>query len=136
MNLTNQVTPTKEQFVKLMKEYPPDEPVVMINLLKFKEKSDTGDETGEEAYARYGRNVAPLLKAVGGRLLWSGKVNMTVIGDKEDHPDMILIVEYPSVAKFAEMSTSEAYRKIAHDRELSLTYGGLLASNTAVLGAI
>ncbi|MEM7336608.1 MAG: DUF1330 domain-containing protein, partial [Chloroflexota bacterium] len=124
MNLTNQVVPTRAQFSQLMKEYPADEPVVMINLLKFKAKSDTGDETGAEAYARYGRNVQPLLEAVGGRLLWSGRVNMTVIGDEDDHPDMVLIVEYPSIANFAEMSTSDAYRAVAHDRELSLTYGG------------
>ena len=134
MNLTNQVTPTREQFIDFMKNYPADEPVVMVNILKFKAKSDTGDESGATAYARYGRNVAPLLKAVGGRVLWTGNVNMTVIGDSDDQPDMVLIVEYPSAAKFVEMSTSEAYRAIAHDRELSLTYGGLLASATSVLG--
>lgn len=134
MNLTNQVTPTRDQFINFMKNYPADEPVVMVNLLKFKEKSGTGDESGAAAYARYGRNVAPLLQAVGGRVLWSGKVNMTVIGDAEDQPDMVLVVEYPSAAKFIEMSTSEAYRAIADDRELSLTYGGLLASATAGLG--
>ena len=67
-------------------------------------------------------------------VLWSGKVNMTVIGDSDDQPDMVLVVEYPSAAKFVEMSTSEAYRAIAHDRELSLTYGGLLASATSQLG--
>ena len=141
MNLTNQVTPTREQFIDFMKNYPAGEPVVMVNILKFKAKSGTteasdGDiESGAAAYARYGRNVAPLLKAVGGRVLWSGKVNMTVIGDSDDQPDMVLVVEYPSAAKFVEMSTSDAYRAIAHDRELSLTYGGLLASATSQLGA-
>ena len=60
---------------------------------------------------------------------------MTIIGDSDDQPDMVLVVEYPSAAKFVEMSTSEAYRAIAHDRELSLTYGGLLASATSQLGA-
>lgn len=134
MNLTNQVTPTREQFIDFIKNYPADEPVVMVNILKCKAQSGTGDESGAAAYARYGRNVAPLLKAIGGRVLWTGKVNMTVIGDSEEQPDMVLIVEYPSAAKFVEMSTSEAYRAIAHDRELSLTYGGLLASSTMTLG--
>ncbi|MGB1252042.1 MAG: DUF1330 domain-containing protein [Candidatus Promineifilaceae bacterium] len=133
MYLTNQITPTREQFIDFMKNYPADEPVVMVNILKFKAKSDTGNESGAAAYARYGRNVAPLLKGVGGRVLWSGKVNATVIGDSENQPDMVMIVEYPSAAKFVEMSTSEAYRAVAHDRELSLTYGGLLASSTATL---
>lgn len=134
MNLTDQVIPTREQFIDFMKNYPADEPVVMVNILKFKAKSDTGDESGAAAYARYGRNITPLLKAVGGRVLWSGKVNMTVIGDSDDQPDMVMIVEYPSAAKFIEMSTSDAYRAISDDRELSLTYGGLLASATSQLG--
>ena len=130
MNLTNQVVPTREQFLQFIKEYPADEPVVMVNILKFKGKVEGSDEAGKLAYARYGKNVAPLLKGVGGRVIWAGKVNMTVIGDQEDQPDMVLIVEYPSSAKFVEMSTSEAYQAIAHDRELSLEYGGLLASGT------
>lgn len=130
MNLTDQVVPTREQFMQFMKEYPADEPVVMINILKFKGKVEGTDEAGKLAYARYSKNVSPLLKGVGGRVLWAGNVNMTVIGDADDQPDMVLIVEYPSSAKFVEMSTSEAYRAIAHDRELSLEYGGLLASST------
>lgn len=134
MNLTNQVTPNREQFIEFMKTYPPDQPVVMVNLLKFEATAGTGDESGAAAYARYARNVAPLLKAVGGRVLWSGTVNATVIGDYDDQPDMVAIVEYPSVAKFVEMSTSDAYRAIAHDRELSLTYGGLLATTTVGFG--
>lgn len=130
MNLTNQVTPSREQFIHFMKNYPTDEPVVMVNILKFKAQSGTGEESGEAAYARYLENVTPMVHDIGGRLIWSGKVNMTVIGDYDDQPDMILIVEYPSAAKFVQMSTTEAYRAIADDRELSLTYGGLLASST------
>ena len=131
MNLTNQIVPTREQFMKFMKEYPADEPVVMVNILKFRATVEGSKEAGELAYARYSKNVYPLLKGVGGRVLWAGKVNMTVIGDADDQPDMVLLVEYPSSAKFVEMSTSEAYRAIAHDRELSLEYGGLLASATS-----
>ena len=37
---------------------------------------------------------------------------------------------YPSKEAFIEMSTSEAYKKISHDREISLEYGGLLATET------
>ena len=134
MLLNNQVVPTKEQFVTFMKTYPKDEPVVMINLLKFKEKSGKGEESGREAYKRYGKNVQRLLDKVGGKVLWAGEVNMTVIGDPTDHPDMVAIVEYPSAQKFVEMSTSAEYQPIGVDREISLTYGGLLASSTSSLG--
>jgi len=108
-----------------MKTYPKDEPVVMINLLKFKEKSGKGEESGREAYRRYYKNVQRLLdKAcpdegrIGGKVLWVGEVNMTVIGDPTDHPDMVAIVEYPSAQKFVEMSTSAEYQPIGVNREI------------------
>lgn len=135
MLLNNQVVPAREEFIKFMKTYPKDEPVVMINLLKFKEKSGQGDESGREAYMRYSKNVQPLLDRVGGKVLWSGEVNMTIIGDPTDHPEMVAIVEYPSAQKFIEMATSAAYREVGVDREISLQYGGLLASSTRYLAS-
>ena len=32
-------------------------PVVMLNLLKFKERSDSGDRTGQQEYGAYARDV-------------------------------------------------------------------------------
>ena len=130
MLLNNQILPTREQFIGMMKNYPADTPVVMINILRFRDQVDGREETGTEAYDRYITNVTPLLQAVGGKVIWRGEVKLTVIGDDQDQPDVVLLVEYPSVQKFAEMSTSEAYRAISHDREIALTYGGLLASTT------
>lgn len=130
MILDTQVTPTRAQFMQMMQEHPADTPVVMVNILRFRDQVDGREESGAAAYARYSANVMPLLKKVGGRIIWRGTVNQTVIGDEQDQPDVIILVEYPSVQKFAEMSTSDAYRAIAHDRELALTYGGLLASTS------
>lgn len=130
MNLTNQVMATKEDFVDFIKNYPSQTPVVMVNILKFKAKSGNGDETGKAAYNRYSNNTAPLLAAVGGKLVWAGKVNKTIIGDTTDQPDRMLIISYPSKEAFIKMTTSEAYLKISHDRELALEYGGLMVTET------
>ncbi len=135
MHLTNQITADKEQFIDFIKNYPSQTPVTMLNILKFKEKSGNVDddgvhETGERAYNRYGKNVAPLLAKVGGQLVWAGKANQTLIGDYEEQPDRIIIVSYPSKEAFIEMTTSEAYQKIKHDREISLVYGGLIVTET------
>ncbi|MEM6317044.1 MAG: DUF1330 domain-containing protein [Bacteroidota bacterium] len=130
MQLTNQVHPTKEQFQELVKNYPKDQPVVMINILRYKEKTGNGEETGEAAYARYGQNVLPFLKKAGGRLLWRGDVRHTVIGDVEQPPQVVLLVQYPNIDKFIEMSTDPAYIEVAKDRTLGLEYGGLFASST------
>ena len=111
MHLTNQVMATTEVFVDFIQNYPSGTPLVMLNILKFKAKTEDGEETGEEAYNRYGQNVAPLLAKVGGKILCGGHVKRT----KE---------------AFNEMSTSEAYAKIGGDREKALEYGGLIVTET------
>ncbi len=126
MNL-NQTSATPEQLAALM-TYPADTPVVMVNILKYKARTGQGDETGAEAYARYMRNVAPVLAQAGGKLLWKGTVHTTVIGETEGQPDVVLLVEYPSVQHFLKMASSPAYQAVADDRTLALEYGGLLAT--------
>ncbi|HAS39584.1 MAG TPA: DUF1330 domain-containing protein [Microscillaceae bacterium] len=132
MLLNNQIVATGEQIKKLAQDYPKNTPVVMVNILKFKTKTDKGDESGQAAYMRYSQNVAPLLAKAGGQVLWSGQVNTTIIGDTEDQPDMILVVEYPSIQNFLAMVTSPEYQAVKEDREIALEYGGLLASSSLI----
>ena len=49
MHLTNQILAPKENFVDFIKNYPSQTPLVMVNILKFKEQTEDG-RTGEEAY--------------------------------------------------------------------------------------
>lgn len=128
MQLT-QVKPSEEQIAQLM-AYPKDTPVVMVNILKFKTKTENSNETGQEAYARYFKNVQPLVAQSGAKLIWKGTVATTVIGDSDDQPNMILLVEYPSVTHFLEMASNPEYQKIANDRTIALEYGGLIACQT------
>ena len=130
MHLTNQVTPTKEEFEDFIKNYPSQTPLVMLNILKFKSQSGIGNESGEEAYNRYSENVKPLLDKVGAKPIWAGNVKKTLIGDYTSQPDRVLIVYYPSKEAFIKMSTSEAYFKIGNDRKIGLEYGGLIATES------
>lgn len=129
MNLTNQVIPTKEEFVDFIKNYPSNTPLVMVNILKFKEKSGNGDESGRDAYKRYSKNMDPLVAKAGGKLIWAGNVERTVIGDYSAQPDMFLIVSYPSKESFIAMSTTPEYEEISKDRKLALEYGALLSTS-------
>lgn len=63
--------------LKAFAHLPADQPVVMINLLKF---NDTG---GVDSYRRYGVEVQPHLERVGGRVVYSGGNPWAVIGDDE-----------------------------------------------------
>lgn len=120
MHLDNQVNPTKEQF-KALFSLPQDEPVVMLNLLKYK------GEEGEAAYKRYSENIVPFLKKAEGRLIWKGNTIHTVIGSDEAQPDMVLLVEYPTVGHLIKMIQDPAYQEVAKDRTIGLSYGGLIA---------
>ena len=71
------IRPNKAQFIELM-EAPDEGPVVMLNLLKFKEKADGAEGTGASEYGKYGdaanlpvsamkkKTVSSALKASGG----------------------------------------------------------------------
>ena len=130
MKLTNQVTPSKEEFLKFIKEYPDNAPITMINILKFKEKSGKGEETGKDAYLRYSKNMVALMEKANAKVVWMGYVHQTLIGDYESQPDMLIIVNYPNKKSFIEMSTTPAYEEISKDRKIALEYGGLMVSTT------
>lgn len=127
MELNNQIHPTKEQFRKLVANYPADQPVIMINILKYREMASKGNKSGISTYERYGQNVIPFMKKVGAQLLWRGKVNSTLIGDSKEQPDNILLVRYPTLQHFIDMTSDPEYVKISEDRYIALEYGGLWA---------
>jgi uncharacterized protein (DUF1330 family) len=103
---------------------PDDQPVVMVNLLKFRE------EGGAQRYLEYGREVAPNLRRVGAKILYAGSAPSVVIGD-EERPwwDGIIIVEYPSATAFADMVSSEEYARVHTHRAEALERGDLIATS-------
>ena len=57
-----------------------DEPVVMLNLMRFRERSLDGDGSGWDAYLRYSALTVPMIKARGGTLLWTGHAKAVALG--------------------------------------------------------
>lgn len=90
-------------------------PVVMINLLRFRERTDRG-EAGVDVYARYASNAAPLVAAVGGKLIWQGQPTHLIVGEDADRWDKVLMVEYPSRAAFAQMVSDSRFQEVQKDR--------------------
>lgn len=124
------VHPTAEQIQRLS-QCPDEGPVVMINLLKFKAQADGIDEgvSGAEAYARYSVATQPYLDGVGGRLLMAVRPEQSVIGPPDGEWDLVLLVEYPSRARFLEMATNEGYLKVHAHREAALADSRLIATS-------
>lgn len=126
----DKIDPTGASIKLLATTYPKDTPVTMLNILKFKEMADGKEETGIEAYKRYSKGATAHLKKAGGKLIWAGEVINTVIGDMEDQPHQILIIEYPTVSHFLNMVMTPEYQELSKDRTIALEYGGLIACKT------
>lgn len=87
-----------------------DAPVVMLNLMRFHERSLDGDGSGWDAYLRYSAVTVPMIKARGGTLLWTGEARAVALGPQAGNDwDFVALVHYPSVDAFLDMMTSEAY---------------------------
>lgn len=85
-------------------------PVVMVNLMRFRERSLDGDGSGWDAYLRYSALTVPMIKARGGTLLWTGDAKAVALGRPDGNQwDYLALVYYPSVAAFIDMMTSKDY---------------------------
>ena len=102
-------------------------PVVMINLLKFREKSADGNGTGAEAYARYAELAGPFVERHGGSLVFSGQAAEHLIGDTDYDWDMVLLVSWPKKQDLLDLTQDEDYEKIAHHRGNGLERAMLIA---------
>ena len=113
MEVNNKVTPSEAQ-MKGFLEQGHDEPIYMLNLLKFKERAEyedgrDSDLTGEQAYGIYGQAVADLLVKVGGAPVFSASVERLMLGEVEDLWDATFIAKYPSKKAMLKMITDPDY---------------------------
>src|SRR3954469_25759766 len=89
-------------------------PIVMVNLMRFHERSLDGDGSGWDAYLRYSALTVPMIKARGGTLLWTGQAKAVALGPQAGNQwDYVALVYYPSVAAFIDMMTSPDYQTLS-----------------------
>jgi uncharacterized protein (DUF1330 family) len=101
------------------------DPVVMLNLLKFRATAvypdgRPTDLTGRQAYDLYAAAMQKVVEKNGGRLLFGGDVASLVIGQVGDLWDTCVLVEYPSAAAFAAIVTSPEVAEIGVHRAAGL----------------
>ena len=107
----------------------PNEPVVMLNLLRYREHAEAGHGvdglSGKDAYAVYGRHFAADMHAkYGGEPIWMGRAHHTIIGTEEW--DIAILVRYPSRPQFLAMLEDPDYRAIAPIRAAALAHSRLI----------
>jgi len=97
-------------------------PIHMLNLIRLRAKADYRDgrsATGMDAYSEYSRISAPVLKRLGGRIVWRGGFELMMVGPLTEVWDICFIAEYPSVNAFAEMMRDPVYREAMVHRQAS-----------------
>ena len=126
--------PTAEQIQELLKG-PADTPVVMLNLLRFKERADAPDAglAGIEAYRLYGEPMRRIVEERGGRFLWMGRVDSFVIGASDVRFDTVALMEYPSRRVFVEIVNDPRVREIGAHRAAGLEGQWLIATTAGPL---
>ena len=91
----------------------PGGPVVMLNLLRFK-------EDGRAAYEEYARKIQPFLEKVGAEVTFVGDLSTVLVAPESHEWDTILIVRYPSRQTFSSMVADPGYQEITGLRTESL----------------
>ncbi|MFP3944001.1 MAG: DUF1330 domain-containing protein [Alphaproteobacteria bacterium] len=124
MEVVNAVWPDEAQ-ATAMSDPGPDGPIVMVNLLKFRERAEYRDGrdtklSGREAYQLYGDAVAKILSNYGGRVLFAGDVTHLSLGHCEPLWDEVALVEYPSRGALRSMAISPEWIEASVHREAGL----------------
>lgn len=114
--MTAWIEPTTEAARALFSR-PHAGPVVMLNLLRFRETADYGGFpdlappspiSGAAAYERYVAHTQPFLEASGGAVLFDGTGGEWFIGPEGERWDRVLLVRQASLAAFLAMARDPA----------------------------
>lgn len=138
MAINTTIDPTADQ-VRALRDTGPDGPIVMLNLLKFRDQADYGpDDTeppvsGARAYARYQKAFTQTVGDISqAEVLYDGPVNQVFIGiagAPEADWDKVLLVRYPSRQHFLAMMAAPGYRDALKHRYAGLARTILLQCN-------
>ena len=124
MKFENKVMPNDDQMAEFL-ETGNDEPIYMVNLLKFKDKAEYPDKretdlSGKEAYAIYSKEVVGHLEKVGGKPIFGSEVTRLMLGEVEDLWDQVAIAMYPNRKAMLKMISDPDYIKSAQHRVAGL----------------
>lgn len=112
---------------------PASGPIVMLNLLRFREtavfpegKTPDAPMSGWEAYKEYMKYTAPFIEEVGSEVIFSGRADHFLIGPEAESWDMVLLVRHKSKEVFLQFAQHEGYLKTMYYRTAALADSRLL----------
>ena len=125
------------------KDLPRDEPIHMLNLLRYRELAEypEGHEhhgngwSGRRAYREYGKTSGPIFARVGGSIVWRGAFQTMVTGPDGEQWDDGFVAQYPGSAAFFEMIKDPDYQKAVVNRTAALADSRLVRFKPAEGGS-
>ena len=118
-NYDSSIDPTRDQ-VRNLRDHGGDGPVVMMNLLKFRETANYSPDagmascSGKAAYDRYQHAFTVAVGAISqAEVLYDGPCEQVFIGQAGTDAtnwDKLLLVRYPSRQHFLAMMADDSYR--------------------------
>ena len=128
------VNPSRDQF-KAIFGLPLDQPVLMLNLLRFRNVADYAPAdpehgapamTGAEAYRCYSDAATPIFERVGGTQVWIGMPELTLIGPVDERWDLAFIARYPTAQSFVDMLKDPEYNRATRHRTAAVADSRLI----------
>lgn len=119
---------TQRAQFEIFKSLPRDAPIHMLNLVQFLDRAAypadhplaTEGLTGAQAYANYGAASGPVLKRVGGEIIWRGGFEVSLIGAADTRWDAMFIAHYPTAGAFLAMVTDPEYQLAVVHRQAAV----------------
>ena len=130
------VDPDRERFSQF-RALPSEGAIHMLNLVRLRGTARYPDGTmvtGQEAYTAYARESGPIFRKLGGRIVWSGKFDLTLIGPEHERWDICFIAEYPSLDAFVAMIRNPDYQKAVVHRTAAVEDSRLIRTQPREAG--
>lgn len=126
------VDPIAARLPEILAALPDNTAIVMLNLLKFRDRAlyrdGASDCAGREAYARYAAVALQKVAQVGGQPLFMGTAAAFIIAPPDEVWHEVLLVRYPSVQAFSAMLAMPDYRAATVHRTAALEDARLIAT--------
>ncbi|SIP87714.1 DUF1330 domain-containing protein [Aquipseudomonas alcaligenes] len=126
------INPSREQLAAFAQNMADDTPILMLNLLRYREAADyppgSGHSpcSGREAYKRYSRVALGKVQGAGGKVELMAPAQMALIAPDDEQWDELLLVRYPSKAAFLGMLADPEYRAATVHRTAALADSRLI----------
>jgi hypothetical protein len=96
--------------IEKLKAHPEDQPVFMLNYLKYKDKVEESGKSGKETYTDYLKAAVPFFEQIDADIIFKGTpVGVNLGSPDESLWDEVLIVKYTTKHEFFKLMQIKEY---------------------------